>query len=160
MNKIISIDDVATLGKKLQKQNKHLVLAGGCFDILHLGHVSFLNQAKSYGDILCVLLESDETIKKSKGPKRPINAQNDRALLLCALMMVDYVIKLPPNMTNTDYDALVFALKPAIIATTTGDSNRIHKERQATALQAEVIDVVEPVENQSTTRLIQVLNEI
>ncbi|MBA3723419.1 MAG: adenylyltransferase/cytidyltransferase family protein [Candidatus Levybacteria bacterium] len=160
MNKIITTEQASELGANLHQQNKRVVLVGGCFDILHLGHVSFLNEAKSYGNILCVLLESDETIKKSKGPKRPINAQNDRALLLSALMMVDYVLILPPNMTNADYDALVFALKPAIIATTKGDSNRVHKERQAVALHAKVIDVVEPVKNQSTTKLFKILNEL
>ena len=69
-----------------------LVVTNGCFDILHRGHVEYLNQSKKFGDKLFVLLNSDESVKKLKGETRPINNQNDRAYLLANLECVDGVI--------------------------------------------------------------------
>lgn len=160
MNKILTTDVAVELGNALAHEKKRIVLAGGCFDILHIGHISFLEHAKAQGDVLCILLEADETITAAKGPKRPINCQEDRAKLLAALTVVDHVFLLPPGMTNDAYDTLVFAIKPAIIATTKGDSNRSHKERQANAIGAQVVDVVQLVDNQSTTKIIEILNEL
>ncbi len=160
MNKIFEPNQAGTISAELQNQNKKIVLVGGCFDILHIGHITFLQTAKEQGDSLIVLLESDEAIAKTKGPKRPINTQEDRAKILAALTMVDFVILLKPQMTNQDYDDLVIALKPAIIATTKGDTNKQHKERQAHLVAAHVIDVTEQISDKSTTQLIQLLNEL
>jgi len=160
MGKIINLEQSKTLAQKLHQENKRLVVVGGCFDLLHVGHIAFLEEAKKQGDILIVLLESDETIAKNKGSKRPINTQENRAKILAALLVVDYVLALKPNMTDQDYDALVFAIKPAIIATTQGDTNRHYKEHQAQNIGAQVVDVVMPIHNQSTTRLIHLLDEL
>ena len=160
MDKILTIDQTSQLQKTLAESNKRIVLAGGCFDILHIGHLTFLGEAKKHGDVLVVLLESDETITKAKGPKRPINIQQDRAQLLGALSLVDFVILLTPQMDNQAYDNLVIAIKPAIIATTQGDTNRHHKERQAALVDAEVIDVTGFVTDKSTSQIIKMLNEL
>ncbi len=160
MKKILSIKEASQKSKELRNQNKKIVLAGGCFDILHLGHLSFLNEAKAQGDLLIVMLEADATITTSKGEGRPLNTQQDRAQLVAALEMVDFVLPLQPLMKNDDYDALVFSIKPAIIATTKGDTYRVHKERQAKLIGAKVVDVTDAVENQSTTRIFKILNEI
>lgn len=157
MKTILTPDQTIELGNMLSQQNKRVVLAGGCFDVLHVGHISFLQKARDTGDILCVMLEADETITAAKGPNRPINTQQDRAAMLAALRAVDYVITLPPGMTDDAYDTLVFTIKPAIIATTKGDAYRRHKERQATAIGAQVIDVIDQIENQSTTRIVNML---
>ena len=160
MDKRISLEQVGELSSTIHQQNKRIVLLGGCFDILHSGHIVFLESAKKQGDILIVLLESDETIAASKGPKRPINSQSDRAKILSALSVVDFVILLKPDMDNKAYDDLVIAIKPAIIATTSGDINRHHKERQAKLVGAHVIDVTTPITDKSTTRLIRMLDEL
>ena len=160
MNKILSLKNVNELAIQLHQQHKRIVLAGGCFDLLHIGHIVFLESAKKYGDMLILLVESDETITKSKGPKRPINTQHDRAKILSAIEVVDYVILLDPQMSNNAYDDLVFSLKPVIIATTEGDMNRKHKERQAQKVQAKVVDVTMPITDKSTTKLIDLLNEL
>ncbi|MGI8419263.1 MAG: adenylyltransferase/cytidyltransferase family protein [Candidatus Levyibacteriota bacterium] len=160
MKKIFVAEDAKELSKELHKFGKQIVLAGGCFDILHIGHLTFLESAKRQGDTLIILLESDETIKKSKGDKRPINLQSDRAKLLAAFSAVDYVILLNPQMSNISYDDLVIALKPAIIATTQGDSNRHHKERQAKQIGSQVIDVTTQISDTSTTKLVNLLNEL
>jgi FAD synthetase len=119
---------------------KNTVLVGGCFDILHLGHIVFLEKAKAAGDYLVVLLESDETIKRLKGTKRPINSQADRAKLLSAIKFVDYIILLP-EMKNEDYDQLILNLKPSVIATTKGDPGIIHKKRQSKLVEAKLIQI-------------------
>jgi FAD synthetase len=160
MNKILSAEEASQFSKTLQKHNQKIVLAGGCFDILHIGHLRFLEEAKKEGDELWVLLESDETIAKSKGHGRPINNQTDRAKLLAAMELVDHVVLLKPHMTNAEYDALIIAIKPAIIATTKGDLHRVHKERQAKLIDAQVKDVIENMYNQSTTKLIKIFHEL
>jgi FAD synthetase len=160
MKKTLSIAEAHTQSALAQKQNKKVVLAGGCFDILHIGHLRFLEEAKKEGDELWVLLESDETITKNKGDGRPINDQTDRAKLLAAMELVAHVVLLKPHMTNAEYDALIIAIKPAIIATTKGDLHRVHKERQAKLIGAQVKDVIENMHNQSTTKLIKIFHEL
>lgn len=158
--KIVTPEQAINIAKQIRAQGSKIVLAGGCFDVLHKGHITFLEKAKQAGDILFLFVENDETIKKTKGEKRPFNIQNDRATVVSHLDIVDYVITLPPIYSNNFYDELVTKIKPAIIATTTGDASRFHKERQAKKINAQVIDVTELVENQSTTRLIKLLNDL
>lgn len=159
-SKIITPEQAIKISKQIQSKGQKIVLVGGCFDILHIGHITFLENAKKQGDILFVLLENDETIKKLKGENRPINTQKDRSKILIHLSMVDCVVMLPDIVDNKTYDDLVISLKPAIIATTAGDINRVHKERQAKIIGAKVVDVINEISNQSTTRLINILREI
>ena len=160
MSKILTTEQAIELSKKLRRQDKTLVLTGGCFDILHIGHINFLNKAKEEGNFLFVMLEHDNSIKRNKGEHRPLNTQSDRAALLASLEMVDYVIIMPDNSSNSFYDGLINQIKPAIIATTAGDPYRMHKERQAKTIGARVVDVIQPVHNQSTTKLISILKEL
>lgn len=159
-NKIVSTAKAIELAKRIRKERKSIVLAGGCFDVLHIGHIRFLEKAKVQGDTLFVLLESDEMIKRTKGNHRPINTQIDRAEVLAALSTVDYVVLLPLLQNDEEYDRLVIQLKPAIIATTKGDREKFHKERAAKLIAAEVIEVINAISNQSTSRLIAALHEI
>jgi rfaE bifunctional protein nucleotidyltransferase chain/domain len=72
--------------------NKKIVFTNGCFDILHVGHIRYLSEARSLGDILVVGVNSDDSVRNLKGPSRPINSLSDRALLLSELVCVDYVV--------------------------------------------------------------------
>ena len=74
-----------------QNSEKKVVFTNGCFDILHTGHVSYLNEAKELGDLLIVGLNSDESVKRLKGPERPINSELDRKFVLENLKAVDFV---------------------------------------------------------------------
>lgn len=159
MGKILTVKQAINIGKKIRDEGKSTVLVGGCFDILHIGHLKFLQKAKEHGDILLVLLESDEKINHLKGKDRPINTQEDRAEVLAALKIVDYVIPLTQFETNSQYDDLITRLKPDTIATTKGDPQRIHKERQAKLIDIKVIDVIAKISNQSTTKLVKLLND-
>ena len=77
--------------EELKKQGKKIVATNGCFDILHAGHVSYLEASKALGDILVVGMNSDSSVKKLKGTDRPINNEKDRAYVLNALKAVDFV---------------------------------------------------------------------
>jgi D-beta-D-heptose 7-phosphate kinase/D-beta-D-heptose 1-phosphate adenosyltransferase len=77
---------------RLQKAGKKVVFTNGCFDLLHLGHVSLFKKAKSMGDILIVAINSDKSLSCFKGPKRPLISEKDRAKLLLSLKSIDYVV--------------------------------------------------------------------
>jgi len=77
--------------KKLQKAGKKVVFTNGCFDLLHLGHARLFNKAKTLGDVLIVAINSDKSLKRLKGPKRPLVGEKERAELLLSLKAVDYV---------------------------------------------------------------------
>lgn len=159
MNKILSIEKAIKISKKLQSENKTIVLAGGVFDILHIGHVKFLEKAKQRGDILFVLLESDDNVKRLKGKNRPINSQKNRAIILAALYAVDYVVLFPMLKTDAEYDKVISQIRPSIIATTAKDPNILHKRRQANQISGKVVNVLKRISDQSTTRLAKLINQ-
>lgn len=159
MNKVLSVSDAIKISAKIRKEGKTIVLVGGCFDILHIGHIIFLEKAKAAGDSLFILLESDQSIRKLKGANRPINNQEDRAKILAALESVDYVVLLPPHLKDKDYDHTIIQLKPAIIATTQGDLQRKQKARQAALINCKIIEVTGFIRDQSTTQLVKLLGK-
>jgi len=105
---IKSFEDIHTVVAQAKENGKKVVFTNGCFDILHVGHVKYLQIAKSFGDILIVGLNSDESVSRLKGPSRPVNLAEDRAYLLAALEAVDYVV---PFTKDTPYD-LIKMIKP------------------------------------------------
>lgn len=90
--KIISVPQAQEIIETATKECRKVVFTNGCFDILHVGHLQLLEKAKSFGDILVVGLNSDRSVRKLKSTRRPILPQKDRARLLAALAMVDYVV--------------------------------------------------------------------
>ena len=89
---IKTFKEISSIVNKLKTKNKKIVFTNGCFDILHIGHIKYLEQAKSYGDTLILGLNSDKSVERIKGKNRPINTQNDRAYILASLEVVDYVV--------------------------------------------------------------------
>ena len=89
---IKSFDEIEAVVKRSRANGKKVVFTNGCFDILHVGHVKYLQIAKSFGDILIVGLNSDASVSRLKGPTRPVNIAEDRAYLLAALEAVDFVV--------------------------------------------------------------------
>jgi rfaE bifunctional protein nucleotidyltransferase chain/domain len=86
-----SLDNVANEAHALQQSGKRVVFTNGCFDILHAGHVDLLRRARALGDVLVVAVNSDASVRRMKGPNRPIIPENERAELLAGLEMVDFV---------------------------------------------------------------------
>lgn len=91
-SKIKTLSSLVLALKTFKKKNKKIVFTNGCFDLLHVGHVSYLEKAKSLGDILVIGLNSDSSVKSLKGKKRPVVSQKDRAKVLSALTFVDFVV--------------------------------------------------------------------
>jgi len=154
-SKILSVNDIPLVANKLVTTNKHIVVAGGCFDILHEGHFKFLSESKKQGDILFLLLESDARIRKLKGPTRPVNSQKNRARVLAQLPTVDYIVLLPTEMTNDRYDQLILQIKPVIITTTADDPYRTHKVRQAALVGGKVVSVIRRIPHLSTSHIVE-----
>lgn len=92
MGQVVKRENIKKLVEDLKSQGKTIVTTNGCFDILHVGHVRYLQTTKAFADVMIVCLNSDVSVKKIKGPDRPINNENDRAEILCALECVDYVV--------------------------------------------------------------------
>jgi len=90
---IKTFEEIDRIVKRAKEHNQRVVFTNGCFDILHVGHVKYLQEAKSFGDILIVGLNSDASVRELKGPTRPVNVEDDRAYILAALDAVDYVVK-------------------------------------------------------------------
>lgn len=105
-------DKLAKVLNELKSQGKRIIFTNGCFDILHWGHVYYLKQAKELGDILVLALNTDDSVKKLKGDSRPINNQQDRALVINELKSIDYVTFFSEE---TPYN-IIKILKPNIIA--------------------------------------------
>lgn len=92
MGELIKREDIRKIVEGIQKEGKTVVCTNGCFDILHVGHVRYLSKTKSFADYSIVLLNSDKSVRSIKGEGRPINNEQDRAEILCALSCVDYVV--------------------------------------------------------------------
>ena len=108
---IKTLEEITFLTKDLKAKGKRIVFTNGCFDLIHIGHISYLESAKSFGDILIVGLNSDRSITAIKGKERPINTQSDRAYILAALEVVDYVVIFDED---TPYN-LINEIKPNIL---------------------------------------------
>ena len=92
MGQVVKRENIRQIVKEIQESGKTVVTTNGCFDILHVGHVRYLNKTKSFADFSIVLLNSDKSVREIKGEGRPINNEADRAEVLCALACVDYVV--------------------------------------------------------------------
>ena len=104
MGKLVSQNEIIDIVRAGQKERKTYVVTNGCFDILHVGHIRYLQKTKSFADYSIIMLNSDTSVKALKGDSRPINNELDRAELLSALSCVDYVVlfneKSPANLLD------------------------------------------------------------
>jgi len=104
-------DEITKLVQELKLKGKKIIFTNGCFDILHVGHIKYLEKAKSFGDVLILGLNSDISVKKIKGENRPINSQIDRAYILASLEVVDYLVIFNED---TPYE-LIKSIEPDIL---------------------------------------------
>lgn len=155
MKKIVKLKRIDNLIKKIKDADQSVVLVGGCFDVLHFGHIKFLEKAKKEGDVLIVALESNKNIKRLKGRRRPIHSQEMRAEMLSALKTVDYIVCLPLMENNNDYLELVKRIKPNIIAVTAGDPQLKNKRKQAKIIGGRVKVTINRIKTPSTKEIIK-----
>ena len=109
--KIIESGNIKQELSKLRGKSKKIVFTNGCFDIIHAGHISYLNEAKTLGDILIVGLNSDKSVRRLKGGDRPVVSEKDRAYVLANLKPVDYVVMFDED---TPYE-LIKEIKPDVL---------------------------------------------
>ncbi|MBQ6517028.1 D-glycero-beta-D-manno-heptose 1-phosphate adenylyltransferase [bacterium] len=148
---LLTLDEAIKIREDLRKQGKKVVVTNGCFDIIHVGHVRYLQQTKSYGDVLIVLLNSDSSVKKIKGDDRPLNNENDRAEILSALSCVDYVVK----FSETSVNNLLEALKPDIYTKGADYTLETLPERDTVKKLNIEVKFIDFVKGKSTTNLIE-----
>lgn len=142
-----SIESKILKSPKDLPQNSKIVFTNGCFDILHKGHVSYLQKAKELGDILVVGLNSDRSVKELKGEERPINSQEDRAYLLASLECVDFVIIFDES---TPYE-LIKEISPTFLV-----KGADYEGKEVVGSEfAKEVKLIEFVEGKSTTNIIK-----
>jgi len=108
--KIVELKELSCRCQKLRRAGKKIVATNGCFDLLHVGHVRYLQAARATGDVLAVGLNGDQSVRKLKGPGRPITTETDRAEVLAALDCVDLVAIFPENRATR----FIAAVHPAV----------------------------------------------
>ena len=144
---IKNFSEIDQLSDELKAKNRKIVFTNGCFDILHLGHIKYLETAKSLGDILIIGLNSDRSVSALKGDERPINSQVDRAYILAALEVVDYVVIFDED---TPYN-LIKLIKPNILV-----KGSDYKGKKVVGEDiAEELILVEFIEGKSSSKTIQ-----
>jgi rfaE bifunctional protein nucleotidyltransferase chain/domain len=155
MAPIIHIDDIAKHISIIHQLQKKIILTGGCFDVIHPGHIAFLSAAKKLGGELMVMLESDESIRKYKGPERPIHTQQDRALVLAHIREVDAVICLPHLSTNDAYGEILETINPDYIAITKDDQVKQYLDIHTKKIPAKIVEVIDRKNHSSSSILAQ-----
>ena len=140
-------NEITSLSKELKTRDKKIVFTNGCFDLIHAGHVKYLETSKTFGDVLIVGLNSNRSVSAIKGKDRPINTQRDRAYILAALECIDYVVIFDED---TPYE-LIKAIKPHIIV-----KGSDYKSKQVVGQDiADELKFVEFVKGKSTTKTIE-----
>lgn len=155
LDKLKSAADLAKIRDDFAASKRKLVFTNGCFDLLHAGHVRYLQQARKLGDALLVALNGDASVRELKGSSRPINAEQDRAEVLCALGCVDYVT-IFPGIRVTE---ILRDVRPQIYAKGgdyTVDSLNPDELAALREIKAE-IEILPIVEGKSTSEMIKTL---
>ena len=150
MGKVIERAKVEELVNQIKKQGKTIVATNGCFDILHVGHVRYLKKSRDFGDVLIVGLNSDVSVKSIKGPDRPINNENDRAEVLCALNSVDYVVLFDEDSPRD----LLDLIKPNIYTKGADYTLKTLPEADVILKNNGWVEFIDFVEGKSTTKII------
>ena len=153
--KILSLDDLRERLAQHRRRGQRVVLANGCFDLLHVGHVRYLEGARREGDVLVVGVNDDEGVRRLKGPGRPLLEAPDRARLVAALAAVDYVVIFAePTVT-----ALIGALRPDVHAKGTDYTPETVPEHEAVRAVGGRVAIVGDPKDHSTRDLLAAIRQ-
>jgi D-beta-D-heptose 7-phosphate kinase/D-beta-D-heptose 1-phosphate adenosyltransferase len=147
---IHSWDSIAQEARRLQSSGKKVVFTNGCFDVIHPGHLDLLTRARALGDVLVVAINSDGSVRRLKGPKRPVFPENERSEILSALNMVDYVCAFDED---TPLEAIL-AIRPDILVKGADWADNIVGSKEVEGWGGKVV-ALPLVEGQSTTGIIE-----
>ena len=148
---LVNREDIKALVDIIHNSGKTVVCTNGCFDILHVGHVKYLEATKAFADFSIVLLNSDKSVKSIKGPTRPINNENDRAELLSALKCVDYVVLFDENSPRN----LLDEIKPDVYTKGADYTMETLPEADIMRKNGTRVEFIKFVEGKSTTNVIR-----
>lgn len=152
---IVERNELNSLRKKFKEENKKVVFTNGCFDIIHAGHVDYLNKAKEFGDVLIVALNSDESIRRIKGNSRPIVDYDERAFVVSNLKCVDFVTYFEEDTPKEIIDELV---PDILVKGADWDISKIVGRETVEGNGGEV-KTIEFVNQQSTSNIIKIILE-
>lgn len=147
---LIKREEIRALIDSLHKNGKTVVTTNGCFDILHVGHVRYLEKTKTFADVSIVLLNSDKSVRSIKGPTRPINNESDRAEILSALRCVDYVVLFDEDSPRN----LLDEMKPDVYTKGADYNMDTLPEADIMRKNGTTVEFIEFVQGKSTTNTI------
>lgn len=155
MGQVLRRENISDFIKKLHQSGKTVVATNGCFDILHVGHVRYLQKTKSFADYSIVLLNSDKSVRSIKGPTRPINNEQDRAEILCALTCVDYVVLFDEDSPRN----LLDEIKPDVYTKGADYNMETLPEADIMRKNNTRVEFIEFVQGKSTTATIEKMKQ-
>ena len=156
-NKLVAnLQALKNLCAKYQMSNKCVVFTNGCFDIIHAGHVHLLNEAKAFGDILIVAINSDNSVKKIKPSPRPINSVQDRAFILSSMTSVDYIYIFDEETPEN----IICEIIPDILVKGEDYKNRLIAGEKCMRDNGKKIELVKLLNGKSTTHIINNIQKI
>ena len=155
MGQIVSQEEIVNTVRAGQREGKTFVATNGCFDILHVGHVRYLQATKKLADCSIVMLNSDKSVKLIKGETRPINNEQDRAEILTALSCVDYVVLFEERSPAS----LLEKIKPDIYTKGADYTIETLPEREIVERCGIRVEFIEFIQGKSTTNIINKINK-
>ncbi len=155
LGKVVTQDEIVNIVNEEHKFGKTFAATNGCFDILHVGHIRYLQKTKSLADYSIVMLNSDASVKLIKGDSRPINNESDRAEILSALSCVDYVVLFEEKSPA----ALLERIKPDIYTKGADYTLETLPERSIVERNNIKVEFIEFVQGKSTTNIINKINK-
>jgi len=153
MRSYYSLEEMVQIRKRLKEENKKVVFTNGCFDLIHAGHVDYLSKAKVFGDVLIVAVNSDESIRRIKGDKRPITSLEERAFVLKNLKAVDFVTVFEEDTPKE----IISALIPDILVKGADWAIDNIVGRDTVEKHGGEVKTIEFVNQQSTSNLIKII---
>jgi D-beta-D-heptose 7-phosphate kinase/D-beta-D-heptose 1-phosphate adenosyltransferase len=148
--KVVSVEEMLVERQRLKKAGQNVVFSNGCFDILHAGHITYLEFARNQGDVLVIGVNSDASVRRNKGDDRPINDEVDRQRVLAALECIDYVVLFDED----EPAALIEALLPDVLVKGEDWAHYVSGREAVEAAGGKVV-LAKMVEGRSTTGTIQ-----
>jgi len=155
MGQVVSRKSIVNFIRNLQDAGKTVVATNGCFDILHVGHVRYLQKTKSFADYSLILLNSDKSVRSIKGEGRPVNNENDRAEILTALSCVDFVVLFDEDSPA----ALLDEIKPNVYTKGADYNMETLPEREIMKKNNIRVEFIEFVDGKSTTNIINKIEQ-
>ena len=155
LGQVVTQEEIVNIVRAGQNEGKTFVATNGCFDILHIGHVRYLQKTKSLADFSIVMLNSDKSVKLIKGESRPINNQNDRAEILTALSCVNYVVLFEERSPAE----LLEKIKPNIYTKGADYTIETLPEREIVERNGIKVEFIDFVQGKSTTNIINKISK-